>query len=400
MKNRTTAHNAKPAHPATPLASRVASLSVGLGLMALCAAAQAQPGPPPPGVQLYGILDAGIEVLDKVNGVGHVNRMPSNTGMLPSRVGMRGSEDLGGGLRALFTLEMGLAPDTGVSGQGGRLFGRQSFVGLGGPWGSLTLGRQYSMVFWSVFDSDLIGPAVYALGSLDPYIPNARADNSVAWRGTFGGWNLGAEYSFGRDTVNAGPSPVGTNCPGESGADKQACRQWSALAKYDTPSWGVALGYDQQNGRTTTGPTDVVFGNLNSSSKHDTRASLGGYVKIAALGNTKIAGGLLRRDNDGDAVKPRSKIWYLGASYPISPALTVEGQWLSLRYDNVDDRDSSMLVARVVYALSKRTAVYGQVGHIKNDRLAAVSVSGGAAGSNPAAGSSQNGINLGIRHAF
>ncbi|MDB5850094.1 MAG: hypothetical protein JWP29_3846 [Rhodoferax sp.] len=376
-----------------------ATALIGAGLLALAATAQAQPAPAP-GVTLYGLMDASVEFLDKVNGVGRLNRMPSNTGMLPSRVGMRGSEDLGGGLRGVFTLEMGLAPDTGTSGQGGRLFGRQAFAGLAGPWGSLTLGRQYSMVYWSVIDADLIGPAVYAMGSLDPYVPNARADNAVAWRGTFGHWNLGAEYSFGRDTVNAGPSPVGTNCPGESGTDKQACRQWSALAKYDTPVWGVALGYDRQNGRTTSGPTDVVFGNLNSSDKHDSRASLGGYVKIAALGDTKVAGGLLRRDNDGDAVKPRSKLWYVGASYPVSPFITVEGQWLALRYDGVDDRDSSMLVARVVYSLSKRTAVYGQVGHIRNDRLAAVSVSGGAAGSNPAAGASQSGVNLGIRHTF
>ena len=96
----------------------------------------------------------------------------------------------------------------------------------------------------------------------------------------------------------------------------------------------------------------------------------------------------------------KSNIWFVGASYPVTAALTVEGQYLTLRYKDVDDRDSSMYVARVVYALSKRTAVYSQVGHIRNDRLAAVSVSGGAAGSNPAAGSSQSGVNFGIRHTF
>jgi len=360
-------------------------------------AAHAQGAPTPSAVTLYGLLDASVEVVNKVNGVGNITRMPSNTGMLPSRVGMRGSEDLGGGLRGVFTLEMGLAPDTGASGQGGRLFGRQSFVGLASPWGSVTLGRQYSMLFWSVLDSDLIGPAVYAMGSLDAYIPNARTDNSVAYRGTFGGWNIGAGYSFGRDTVNAGPSPAGTNCPGESGTDAQACRQWSAMAKYDSPGWGASLGYDSQRGRTTTSATDVVFGNLNSSNKKDNRLALGGYFK---LGETKIGGGLLRRDNDGDTVKPKSNLWYIGASYPVTPALTVEGQWLNLRYRNVDDRDSTMYVARVIYSLSKRTAVYTQVGHIRNDRLAAVSVSGGATGSTPAAGSSQSGVNFGIRHAF
>lgn len=366
-----------------------------LGASAL--AAQAQPAPPAPGVNLYGLVDAGVEVVGNVSGRGSLTRMPSNTGTLPSRVGLRGSEDLGGGLRGVFTLEMGFAPDTGSSGQGGRLFGRQSYVGLAGPWGSVTAGRQYSMIFWSVLDADVMGPAVYAMGSLDPYIPNARADNSLAYRGTFGGWNVGAQYSTGRDTVNAGPSPVGTNCPGESGADSKACRQWSALAKYDTAGWGVALAYDRQNGRTTTGPTDLVFGNLNTSDKTDSRLGLNGYVK---LGSAKVGGGVLRRDNDGDAVKPRSDLWYLGASYPLTPALTLDGQWLTLRYKNADDYDATLLAARLVYSLSKRTAVYGQVGHIRNDRLSAVSVSGGAAGSNPAAGASQNGVNVGIRHAF
>ena len=168
-------------------------------------AAHAQTAAPASGVSLYGLVDAGVEVVSNVGASGSLTRMPSNTGTLPSRVGMRGSEDLGGGLRGVFTLEMGLAPDQGSSGQGGRLFGRQAHVGLAGPWGSVTAGRQYSMLFWSVLDADVMGPAVYALGSLDSYLPNARADNSLAWRGTFNGLTLGAQYSTGRDTVNAGP---------------------------------------------------------------------------------------------------------------------------------------------------------------------------------------------------
>jgi len=274
---------------------------------------------------------------------------------------------------------------------------RQSYVGLSSPWGSFTLGRQYSMLFWSVQDSDVIGPALYAIGSLDAYIPNSRADNALAYRGSFGALSVGAQYSFGRDTVNAGPSPVGTNCPGESATDKSACRQWSLMAKYDTPLWGAVLSYDSQRGRTPASSTDLVFANLTSSSKKDDRLLLGAYVQVSSV---KIGGGLLRRDNDGDAAKPRSDLWYLGASYPLSPQLTLTGQWSTLRYSHASDNNSTLLAARLLYSLSKRTAVYAQVGHIRNERLAAVSVSGGAAGSNPAAGASQNGVNLGVRHAF
>lgn len=378
-----------------PTFLRSCALALALTGVAV-AAVQAQTAAPTTSVTLYGLVDAGVEVVSNVANVGSIQRMPSNTASVPSRVGMRGTEDLGNGLRAVFTAEMGLAPDTGASGQGGRLFGRQAFVGLAGPWGAVTAGRQYSMLFWSTMDSDVVGPAVYAIGSLDAYIPNARADNALAYRGTFGPLQVGAEYSFGRDTVNAGPSPVGTNCPGES-ADKKACRQYSLMAKYDTPAWGVSLAYDRQHGRALAGPTDVIFGNLNSSSKTDDRLGLGAYVKV---GEVKIGGGLLRRDNDGDAVKPRSDLWYLGAAYPLTSALALDGQWSTLRYRNVDDFDSTLLSARLAYSFSKRTTAYAQIGHIRNERRAAVSVSGGAAGSAPAAGGSQNGVIVGLRHAF
>ncbi len=360
-------------------------------------AAHAQTTPPSSSVNLYGLIDVGVEHVSKVNGVGGITRMPSNTSSLPSRLGFRGTEDLGDGLKANFVLEMGFAPDTGASGQGGRLFGRQANVGLAGSWGSVTVGRQYSTLFWSIQDSDVIGPALYAIGSLDSYIPNSRADNSIGYRGTFSGFTVGAEYSLGRDTVNAGPSPAGTNCAGESGTDKQACRQWSATAKYDTPIWGAVLAYDSLRGRTPASATDVIFGGLNSSNTTDDRLLLAGYFKVAGA---KIGGGVLRRDNEGSLTRPRSKLWYLGASYPLTPQLTLDGQWASLRYSDANDVNSTLLAARLVYSLSKRTAVYGQVGHISNDRLANVSVSGGAAGSNPALGSSQNGINFGVRHAF
>ncbi|WP_311220577.1 MULTISPECIES: porin [unclassified Acidovorax] len=365
---------------------------------ALAAHAQTPPPPAASSVSMFGLVDIGVERVNNVGASGSgLTRMPTNTGTFPSRLGFRGSEDLGGGLRAVFTLEMGFAPDQGTLAQGGRGFGRQSFVGLAGPWGAVTAGRQYSMIYWSMFDADVIGPAVYAPGSLDSYLPNARADNSLAYRGTFSGLTLGAQYSFGRDTVNAGPSPVGTNCAGESASDSRACRQWSAMAKYDTPNWGAALAYDRMNGRNTTSATDIVFANLNSSSRSDERLSVNGYVKWVGA---KWGGGLVRRDNDGDTIKPRSNLWYFGATYPVTTNLTLDGQYIRLNYKSVDDNDSQMLIARLTYSLSKRTAVYAQMGHIRNDRLAAVSVSGGAAGSNPAAGASQTGVNVGMRHAF
>lgn len=349
-------------------------------------------------VNLYGMVDAGVETVSNVQQAGgSITRMPSNTGIFPSRFGMRGKEDLGSGLSAIYTLEMGFSPDTGASGQGGRLFGRYSFVGLSGDWGTVTLGRQYTMLFWSLIDSDIVGPSVYGIGSLDSYIPNARIDNSIAYKGKFNNLTVGATYSLGRDTVNAGPSPAGANCSGENGADAQACREWSALVKYDTATWGAALAYDSMNGRTLASATDAVFGGLTSSSKSDTRLTVNGYVKLADL---KIGGGVIRRNNDGSALRPKSDLWYVGAAYPLSTAWTIDGTFARLSYKNADNADSTLLALRSLYKLSKRTTLYAQIGTIRNDSLVNVSVSGGATGSNPALGGSQTGTMVGINHTF
>ena len=347
---------------------------------------------------LYGRIDTGIESVSNVASAGgSLMRMPSNTGIFPSRLGMRGKEDLGGGLSALYTLEMGFAPDTGASGQGGRLFGRQSLVGLSADWGSVTLGRQYTMLFWSLLDADIVGPAIYGIGSLDSYIPNTRVDNAIAYKGKFGDLTVGATYSLGRDTVNAGPSPAGANCAGESGADAQACREWSAMPKYDTKTWGAAVGYDAMNGRTLGPAPDAVFAGMTSSSKTDARLTLNGYAKLAEL---KVAGGVVRRNNNGSATKPKSDLWFVGASYPLSSVWTIDGTWAKLSYKDVDNANASLLALRALYQISKSTTLYAQIAAIQNDSQSNLSVSAGAPGSNPALGGSQTGAMLGVSHAF
>jgi len=367
-------------------------LSMMMMAWGFCNLAQAQSG-----VTIYGVLDVGVEHITNTSAGGGLTRVPSNTGTVPSKLGLRGTEDLGDGLAAVFTLEMGIAPDQGTLGQGGRAWGRQAFVGLSGPWGTVALGRQYTMLFWSMEEADILGPNLYGSSSLDAALPNARTDNTLSYKGRFGAFTVGTTYSFGRDTVDAGPSPAGTHCPGEDASDHKACKAWSALVKYDASSWGAALGFDRANGRHVGPAPDAVFGGLNSSDKSDTRVSANGWLKID---DVKLGAGLVRRTNGGDAIKPRSDLWYAGASYPVTPSLVAEGEWLRLHYRGVSDHDSSLLAARLVYAFSKRTAIYAQLAGIDNDALAAVSVSGGAPGSNPAAGRSQRAVNVGLRHSF
>lgn len=345
----------------------------------------------PSSVTMYGLLDAGVEYVSNVGpSEGRLVRMPTLTGTLPSRWGIRGSEDLGDGLRGIFVLESGFGVATGTLNQGGRFFGRQAFVGFSAGWGTATLGRQYTMLFWSILDADLLGPNVYGSGSLDSYIPNARADNSIVYRGTFSGLTLGASYSLGRDAVNAGPSPAGANCPGEGTPDSKACREWSALLKYDSSAWGAALAVDEIRG----GPG--AFAGLVSSALKDRRVSANGYVKV--LGG-QFAAGLIRRDNDASATTPKSDLWYAGASYPVQPNVTVDAQLLRLAYKGSSNK-ATLGAVRATYSLSKRTSLYATTGHIANGGILALSVSAGAAGSNPVAGGSQVGVMLGMRHSF
>lgn len=341
-------------------------------------------------VTTYGVLDQAVEYVGNVTGGRGINRIPTLTGSVPSRLGFRGAEDLGDGLRALFTLEQGFGVDTGTLGQGGRAFGRQAFVGLSGDWGTVSLGRQYTMLFWSILDADILGPNLYGTGSLDSYIPNARADNSIAYRGTFSSFTVGATYSLGRDAVNAGPSPAGTNCPGENGADKNACREWSVMGKYDGPGWGAALAVDTIKGGAG------AFAGLTSSALQDQRISANGYVKF---GSAKLALGLIRRDNEASPVTPKSDLWYLSGAYSVTPLLSMEGMVSTLKIKSGSNK-ATLVGLRGTYFLSKRTAVYATAGHIANDGALALSVSSGQPGSNPAAGASQSALAAGIRHTF
>jgi predicted porin len=315
--------------------------------------------------------------------------MPTNTGSVPSRWGVRGSEDLGNGLNASFTLESGFGLDAGVLGQGGRMFGRQAHVGLSGSWGALTLGRQYTMLFYSMLQSDLLGPNIHGLASFDSYIPNARADGAIGYRGTFNGFTVGATYSRGRDAVNAGPSPAGTNCP-QSATDSKACRETSLLLKYDSSNWGMAVATDQILGGAG------AFGGMTSSALTDTRTMLNGYYRLNAL---TVGAGMMQRKNEGSLLTPKSSLGYLQASYKISPAFTLDGGVMNLNFKN-SANGATMYAVRGTYHLSKRTAAYASLANLSNDGVSNFSVSGGAPGSGPVAGGAQTGLMVGLRHAF
>jgi predicted porin len=341
-------------------------------------------------VTLYGVLDTGVEYVNHVGPSGNsLTRVPTITGTFPSRWGIRGSEDLRNGLKTLFVLESGIGMDTGALNQGGRLFGLQAWVGLGGTWGQVSVGRQLTMLLWALQDTDVMGPNIYGIGAFDNYLPNARVDNALAYKGSFGGVTVGATYSLGRDTVNAGPSPSGMNCGGETPASSRTCRAWSALLAYQAAQWGINAAVDTSRG----GPG--AFGGLVRANQVDQRITAGAYVRLS---DAKFAVNWIRRDNDAIPT-PRSDVLAAGLSYNVMPGFNVAGQLSWLRYRESANK-AALLALRGTYALSKRTMVYATSGFIDNDGQLALSVSGGAPGSNTVAGGTQFGTMAGIRHAF
>lgn len=279
-------------------------------------------------VTLYGIIDTGVEYISHASSKGDsVIRMPAVTGELPSRWGMSGKEDLGNNLKATFILESGFNSNNGSLGQGGRLFGRQAWVGMESPYGVLSFGRQYTMSAWVLNDADIIGPDIYGLGAFDLYIPSARSDNTIAYKGTFYGLTVGGTYSFGRDAAGTGNVLGEGLCAGSVPSDSRQCRQWTAMLKYDSTSFGVAAAYDDQRGGTGS---SISFFNgavpfpFSTSADKDIRMHLNGWARYGAF---KLGGGWLgRRVTTQAAADVHSDLFYLGASYQVTSALTIDGE--------------------------------------------------------------------------
>jgi predicted porin len=354
-------------------------------------------------VTLYGVADTGVEVVTHASpSGGTIVRIPAITGELPSRWGIRGAEQLGGGYSTVLVLESGLNLRDGSLNQGSRMFGRQAYVGFQGPYGTLSFGRQYTMTMWALTDSDLLGPDIYGgVGSFDLFIPNARSDNTIAYKGTWNGITAGATYSFGRDATGTGNSPGQGTCTGESGS-YMACREWSAMLRYDTGLFGVATAYDEQRG----GPSAAanLFDGaaplaLTNPGDKDVRIQLNGYV---ITGQLKIGGGWLgRRVNMVDASVPNvhSNIFYITAAYPVTSALIVDGGAYRI-FNREQDARGTIVTIRTTYLFSKRTAVYLQGGYLLNSAHASYTLSQGGPGATPGMGMNQLGLMVGLRHSF
>lgn len=345
----------------------------------------------PSSVTLYGSIDQGVQYLSHAaTGKTTGDAFQVGSGMATSYFGLRGTENLGGGVQTIWNLEGGFSPQNGTSSQGGRLFGRQSYVGLEGPYGRLTFGRQYTMRFYAISAVNPFGDGAQGLTTLDNGIANPRADNAASYRVHLGGFEAGVNYSFGRDAVAATPvSAVGSNCPGET-TPYLECKEWSALLKYTGNNWGAATAYERNYGGTS-----ATYGGLTSPDLSDSRFVMGGYFNVRGA---RFGAGWIMRTDEGIST-PRSNLVWLTGTVPVTTTISIDSMVAELKYEHSPNK-ALVEVLRGVYSLSTRTSLYLTADHIQNSGKLALAASTMLPVEYPPPGGSQISVIAGIKHRF
>jgi predicted porin len=339
-------------------------------------------------VSVYGLVDATLEHSNQ--GLGGVNRVQSG-GYNGNRLGFRGTENLGNGLSAIYTLESGFTLDDGVLGQGGRIFGRQAFVGLKGSMGALTIGRQYSPYYLSMVNQDAFQwTMVGALTSLT--VTSATGSPGLL---------LGTWQALGRvDNSVVYDSPVVKGfstrwmyAPGEVAGDAGASRVLGAGARY-------LMGPLDLNAAYTSGRDAFDRG-------AQTAVNAGGSYKF---GKAQLFAGFIREKNAQAPSRTTSrpatlrKVFNLGARYATTPASRVIFQVVRLQNRSEGltvDRDATLVAFGGEYDLSKRTVVYSSIGTVGNQNGSGYSLGSGTyVGSAVAGDARASTVNLGLRHSF
>ncbi|WP_447918340.1 porin [Achromobacter aegrifaciens] len=334
-------------------------------------------------VTLYGIIDTGIGY-NKISGAPDaLNANGSRFGMINgvqngSRWGLRGSEDLGDGLRAVFQLESGFDSGNGKSAQNGRLFGRQATIGLASDsWGQLDFGRQTNIAskYFGSIDPFGAGFGQANIGAAFSAANTQRYDNMVMYQTpSFSGFQFGIGYSFNADDQNAGQTGFKT-------ADNT--RAITTGLRYVNGPLNVAFSYDQLNASNK-----LSFGQTEATPR---MYALGGsydfeVVKLAlAYARTTdgwFAGQGLNSNSTSnigfgtnifaDGFKANS--YMVGLSAPIGGASKLFGSWQMVdpsgdsKLSTLPSTDTSMQIFSLgyTYDLSKRTNLYAYGSYAKN----------------------------------
>lgn len=319
---------------------------------------------------VYGLIDLGL--VHESGGPNGASATKLTSGVSAgSRLGFRGTEDLGGGLSAFYTLEMGLNADTGTLGQGGLAFGRQSFVGLKGGFGSLSLGRQYTPVALiqaetDAFSTGLAGTSANLI-SAGGAGGNNRMDNTVRYAYVAkAGWTADVVYGLG-----------------ETPGDSRARRQFGGAIGYVSGPVYVKLGHHNANSAASV-PARITF----LGAKYDFGVATAHFNYVVNKGSAVF--GLVNADSRDEL---------LGVSVPVG-----QGRFMA-SYIRKNDRtaanhDANQLALGYTHALSKRTSLYASIARIDNNAPAGSSTGFYRVGNATEQGLGDKATNIGIRHAF
>ena len=331
-------------------------------------------------VTVFGVVDLNVRYVNNNDSTWSL----SQDGMASSRLGFRGVEDLGGGLKASFWLEAALGPDTGTGtsswGNGDRangalVFQRRSTLSLSNKWGELRLGRDYTPQFWNwtVFDpfgTNGLGAATNLAiqlnnvqGSGGSYGTLVRANNAVQYilpNGVFG------PGLYGQVMVAAGENAFGN-------------KMYGGRIGYAAGPFNVAGAYSD-----TDITPDISATNWNIAGSWD--------FKIV-----KVSGFYSQIEAKGFGQKEGQDNWFIGASMPFGQAN------FKLSWGQADGKSGrSALGAKqwaigADYNLSKRTAMYATYAGVNNNDNSAFRV----ANTSPlSTGENSQGFEVGVRHSF
>ncbi|MEX3941511.1 porin [Paraburkholderia sp. BR10937] len=361
-------------------------------------------------VTLYGLIDAGITYTN--NQHGHSNWQATSGTVNGSRWGLRGAEDLGGGLKAIFTLENGFSIMNGTSKQSSRMFGRQAFVGLASDqYGAVTLGRQYDSVVDYLAPLSNTGTQYGGTIAAHPF-DNDNLNNSVRFNNTvkyssvnYAGFKFGGTYSFSNGTEFANN------------------RAYSFGASYNWGGLNVAAGYLQLNNdmnnpantisgsgaqtgewtflagrqRTFGGGVNYTFGPATAGfvyTQTNLSGTVGGGISAAQSGTSNGIGFA--------ANSARFQNFEGNIRYALTPALSLAGAYTYTRtnFGGGVNPNYNTVALQSDYALSKRTDVYlqGDWQHVSSNSANIGPFLNGLSGAS--ATQDQVAVTVGMRHRF
>jgi predicted porin len=373
---------------------------LALSLLAVAASASAQSS-----ATLFGVVDVGLSH-GAASGAGSSSKTALVSGGLnASRLGFRGTEDLGGGMAASFWLEAGISADTGLggatntnnqasgsssapAGTQGLTFNRRSTLSLSGPWGELRLGRDFSPQFLNIATYDpsnnngvgttvtILAPAAIGMAPGGTGGPLVRSSNQIAY---FLPPNLGGIYGqiayfLGENARNGGAT--------QDDGNSAQFRIGYAKGPFD-----VAMACGRINYAQTATTGDYESCNLGGSYNF-------GVVKLM---------GLYGRDARESSTKIVARPWMIGGIVPVGPH-EFHVHYSSYKTEIAGGNGPKVAQFALGYQhnLSKRTALYVTAARVKNSNFAAgagLTVGGAAIGAT-ATNPSSTGFDLGMRHFF